>query len=39
VFVTLAPWSERIAKGQEIDAVFARIRPHSPRSRGRACSR
>ncbi|TMA34295.1 MAG: multidrug efflux RND transporter permease subunit [Deltaproteobacteria bacterium] len=27
VFVTLAPWSERIAKGQEIDAVFAHIRP------------
>src|SRR5262249_12861004 len=27
VFVTLDPWSERIAKGQEIDAVFAHIQP------------
>jgi multidrug efflux pump len=27
VFVTLSPWGERIGKGQEIDDVFARIRP------------
>jgi hydrophobe/amphiphile efflux-1 (HAE1) family protein len=27
VFVTLAPWSERIDAGQEIDAVFAHVRP------------
>jgi hypothetical protein len=39
VFVTLEPWSERIAKGQEIDAVFAHVRPLFARSRARACSR
>jgi hydrophobe/amphiphile efflux-1 (HAE1) family protein len=27
VFVSLDPWSERIAKGQEIDAVFKHIQP------------
>ena len=26
-FVTLAPWDERVEKGQEIDAIFAHVRP------------
>ena len=39
VFVTLSPWDERVEQGQEIEKVFAHVRPRSPRSRARASSR
>ena len=36
VFVTLAPWDERGAKGQSLDAIFAHVRPAARGDPGRA---